>query len=595
MSSITPASFVDDGSSFEKRILHPTHNRKSLNDAASDTTSAYSGSYIDDGADMLLPSRRTPGFGPINPKFYKQRKRKENENDAWNNDIQKAVGGDIGRSLEKLRGIGGVEVKRHTDTLDKHGKRRKDTITIPLPRRWGTFTIKADDGRVIVVDEDGEFDSGPQLQQEPRKWVKAPTTASIPPSEERRESKKKHLGPIKSLMPIPESEYEEGYVLEGEEDLMSPTGFFMTGGASGWLERSVSPVKFRQSSRRSNSLKPASPIRSLPGSWPSPPLSPSKGASVSDISTSSAEPWGGAKSRSSKKSHRSSRHGDDNVSTESYSTYKLATVEDAADTSSANGSLVKEGGWSGSQKSKGDEWDGGPDGNETGWGGHKQASENGWDGSKNISSSSIKSSHRSSRPADNTDIWSEQPLPSSIALEQTLPSGIWPEQPLRSGVRPEQPLPSTHLAPSIVQNWIGDHGKTVSEASTHKPRSHRHKHHSRSRSRGLSAHLAALSEASWDGFEKPKTMSDVSVAGTGSERSWPESRQRSRRSNRTDNWGGSQEANVGERTDSESGRGSRYENGYDEDNGTYLNGSWSGVKVRVRSRRGSMNAGVWGE
>ncbi|EAT81465.2 hypothetical protein SNOG_10966 [Parastagonospora nodorum SN15] len=550
MSSITPASFVDDGSSFEKRILHPTHNRKSLNDAASDTTSAYSGSYIDDGADMLLPSRRTPGFGPINPKFYKQRKRKENENDAWNNDIQKAVGGDIGRSLEKLRGIGGVEVKRHTDTLDKHGKRRKDTITIPLPRRWGTFIIKADDGRVIVVDEDGEFDSGPQLQQEPRKWVKAPTTASIPPSEERRESKKKHLGPIKSLMPIPESEYEEGYVLEGEEDLMSPTGFFVTGGASGWLERS-SAFEFVEAC-----------------------IAYTLVAGKLAISTTIT--------------FEGRQHGDDNVSTESYSTYKLATVEDAADTSSANGSLVKEGGWSGSQKSKGDEWDGGPDGNETGWGGHKQASENGWDGSKNISSSSIKSSHRSSRPADNTDIWSEQPLPSSIALEQTLPSGIWPEQPLRSGVRPEQPLPSTHLAPSVVQNWIGDHVKTVSEASTHKSRSHNHKHHSRSRSRGLS-------EASWDGFEKPKTMSDVSVAGTGSERSWPESRQRSRRSNRTDNWGGSQEANVGERTDSESGRGSRYENGFDEDNGTYLNGSWSGVKVRVRSRRGSMNAGVWGE
>jgi hypothetical protein len=585
MSSITPASFVDDGSSFEKRILHPTHNRKWLNDAASDTTSAYSGSYIDDGADMLLPSRRAPGFGPINPKFYKQRKRNENENDAWNNDIQKAVGGDIGRSLEKLRGIGGVEVKRHTETLDKHGKRRKDTITIPLPRRWGTFIIKADDGRVIVVDEDGEFDSGPQVQQEPRKWVKAPTTVSAPPSEKRRESKTKHLGPIKSLTPIPESEYEEGCVLEGGEDLMSSTGFFMTGGASGWPERSASPIKSRQSSRRSNSLNPASPMRSLPGSWPSPLLSPSKGASVSGMSTSSAEPWGGVKSRSSKKSHRSSRHGDDNVSTKSYSTYKPATVEDAADTSSANGSLAKEGGWGSSQKSKGDEGNGGPNGSETGWGEDKQASENGWGGSKNSSSSSIKSSHRSSRPADDTDIWSEQPLP----------RGILSEQPLPSGIRPGQPLPSRHNVPSVAQNWIGDHVKTISEASTHKSRSHHHKHHSHSRSRDPSTHLSPPSEVSWDGFEKPKTMSDVSVAGTGSERSSPESRQRSRRSNRTDNWGGSQEASVGERTDSESGLGNRYEDGYDEDNGTCLNGSWSGVKVRVRRRRGSTNAGGWGE
>jgi len=582
MSSITPASFVDDGSSFEKRILHPSHNRKWLNDSASDANSVYSGSYIDDGADMLLPSRRAPGFGPINPKFYKQRKRTGNEDDAWNTDIQKAVAGDIGHSLEKLRGIGGVEVKRHTDTLDKHGNRRKNTITIPLPRRWGTFIIKADDGRVIVVDEDGEFDSGPQGQQVPRKWVKAPTTVSAPPSEKRRESRKKSLEPVKALTPIPESEYEEGDVLEGGEDPMSPTGFFMTGGASGWPERSVSPVKSRRSSRRSTS-KPVSPIRSLPGSWPSPPLSPTKGGSVSDKSWSSVEPWGGAKSRSSKKSHRSPRRGDDNVSTKSYSTYKPATVEDVPDTSSANGSLVKEGGWGGSQKSKGEGWDGGHDGSETGWGGDKKVSEDGWGGSKNGSTSSIKSSHRSSRHAANTDIWAEQPLPHSIAFEQPLPGNFMPEQ----------APPTSHPAPSLVQNWVSDRVKTLSEASTHKSRSHRHKSHSRSRSQ----HLTPPGEASWDGFEKPKTMSDVSIAGTGSERSWPESRQRSRRSNRTDNWGGSQGANVdgwgGEMTDSETGGGaeSRYSNGYDEDNGTYLNGSWSGVKVRVRSRRESMNAG----
>lgn len=590
MSSITPASFVDDGSSFEKRMLHPSHNRKWLDDSASDTTSAYSGSYIDDGADMLLPSRRAPGFGPINPKFYKQRKRNGNENDAWNNDIQKAVAGDIGRSLEKLRGIGGVEVKRHTKTLDKHGNRRKDTVTIPLPRRWGTFIIKADDGRVIVVDEDGEFDSGPQVLQEPRKWVKAPTMLSATPSEKRR-SKKKHLEPIKSLTPIPESEYEEGDVLEGGEVLISPTGFSMTGGASGWPARSVSPVKSRRSSRRSNS-KPVSPIRSLPGSWPSPPLSPSKSASVSDKSASSAEMWGGAKSLWSKKSYRSFRHGDDNVSMKSYSTYKLATVEDAPDISSANGSLLKEGGWGSSQKSKGDEWGGGHNGSETGWGVDKKASEKSWGGSKNGSTSSIRSSHRSSRHVANTDTWFEQPLPVHILPEQALPSNFMPEL----------PPPSVQPAPSLLQNWVSDRVKTVSEASTHKFRSHRHKTHSRSRSRGPGTHLTPPSEASWDGFEKPKTMSDVSVVGTGSERSWPESRralsQRSRRSNRTDNWGGSQGANVdgwgGERTDSESGGGGRYENGYDEDNGTYLNGSWSGVKVRVRSRRASINAGAGG-
>jgi hypothetical protein len=571
MSSITPASFVDDGSSFEKRILHPSHNSKWLNSSSSDTTSAYTGSYIDDGADMLLPSRRAPGFGPINPKFYKQRKRKENENGAWNDDIQKAVAGDIGQSLEKMRGIGELEVKRPTkEKIDKHGKRKKNTVTIPLPRKWGTFVIKADDGRVIVVDEDGEFDSGPQVQQQPTKWIKAPTMISPPPSSTTERSRghkdKKHLEPIKSLISIPESEYEDGYISLGGEDVMSPTGFFTTGGANGWPSRSASPVKSRRSSRHSLPVRIASPIRSLPGSWPSPPQSPIKSANVSEKSTSSVETWGEKKSSSSsksKKSHRWSRKDDDVLSTKTYSTYKPATVEDASDTSSEDASLVKEG-WRGSQKSNPCGWGGSRKGSEASWGGDKKDSEHNWDGSN-------KSSHKSSRLPTNPNTWAIEP-----------------------------PV-DHHPAPSVIQNWVGDRVNTVSEASTHKARSHRH----RSRS-----HSRALSEATWDGYELPKSMSDVSVAGTNSERSMPGSRRastrRSHRSNQTDHWGGSerdwggsQKTNVdgrrGDRTDSESGGKSRYSNGYNEDDGTYLNNSWSGVKVRVRSRRGSTNAGGWAE
>lgn len=585
MSSITPPSFVDDGSAFEKRILNPT---RWLNRTHSDTTSAYTGSYIDDGADMLLSSRHVPGFGPINPTFYKQRKRKENESAAWNDDIQKAVAGDIGRSLEKMRGIGGMGVKRADGKERRHKEQREDTVTVPLPRKWGTFVIKANDGRVIVVDEVGEFDSGAQVQhleQQPAKWVKAPTTISHPPSSpikspHKHKDMKKDLEQIKSLTPISESEYEDGYIPSGGEDIMSPTGFFMTGGAHGWPSRSASPVRSRQISRRSSPLKPKSPIRSLPGSWPSPPQSPTK-VSEESTTSNSTQSWGERKTYSSgksRKSHESSRQNGNNASTKTHSTYRPATVEVAPDTSSENAPIAKQTGWDGSQKSKGNSWAASHKSSEAGWGGSKKASEHNWAGSN-------KSSHKSSRHSPsiaNNDAWIVNPAASDH-----------------------------HPAPSVVQNWIGDRVKTVSEASTQNPRLRSHHDRSRSRSQKSRNHSGAPSDKSWDGYEKPKTMSEVSVAGTGSERSWPSSRAASHRNHQShksdkshhsdshwggseQQWRGSQTANVGgwgeDRTDSESGiGGSRHANGYDEDNETYLNDSWSGVKVRVRSRRGSAN------
>jgi hypothetical protein len=567
MSSITPPSFVDDGSSFEKRIprgLHPAQVSKWLHSSGSDTTSVYTGSYIDDGADMIVPSRHAPGFGPINPKFYKQRKRRENEEKgAWNEDIQKAVVGDIGRSLEKMRGIGGVEVKKAGGGERRVKEEKKITVTVPLPQRWGTFVIKADDGRVIVVDEDGEFDSGPRVkeQEAEKKWIKAPSTTDLPPppspsskhaSEKRDRGKKdkkthRHISQsIKSLTPIPESEYEDGYLPSGGEDLMSPTGFFMTGGASGWLSPDAasiaSPAKSNASSKRSSN----SPIRSPPGSWPSPPHSPTKAFSISDKSAStvsSVQSWG-KKSHRSGKSYRSSRHDDDNVSMKTFPTYKPAAVEDAPDTSSDQAFVLE----------------------DCGWGGHNKSSEHNWNGSNK---SSQKSPRHDTRAADIHDPWA---------------------------------LNTHHDAPRVIQNWVCDRVKTVSEASSHKSRSRSHTSRNRS-------HVST--EVSWDGYEKPKAMSEVSVAGTESERSWPHSQISSRHSRRSkasdhgshrsstrrsqagwegseQSWGGSHKANVdGRGGDSDSG--SRVGGGeYDEDNEAGFNESWGGIKVRVMSRRESV-------
>jgi hypothetical protein len=514
---------------------------------------------------MLLPSEQIPGFGPINSKFYRQRKRRDDDGRGpWNEDIQKAVAGDITHSLERMRGIGGIEVKK---AHERGGERRekekkKDTVTIPVPPRWGTFVIKSDDGRVIVVDEDGEFDSGPRPgnEQGGSKWVKAPTTISLPPSltsyasleedeDNGHKSKKKHKKqpePLKSLTPIIESEYEEdGYQPSVSEDLMSPTDFFMTGGVSGWPSRDASPVrshiKSTRSSMHSTSKSPMkkkskSPVRSLPGSWPSPQQSPTKSIiSVSSTSTSAGEvvqSWGKEGSRhsdGSRRSHRSSRHDADNVSVRTHSTYKPPAVEDAPDTSSEDASLLKAGAWGG---------------------GHKYSA-GGWVGSKaNIKhrSSSSKNGSEKSLKDTNQHTWN-----------------------------PAQPTSDHDHAPSIVQNWVGDRIKTVSETSTHKSRSRHHRSHSHSHS-----HSHTPSETSWDGYEKPKTMSEVSVVGTGSERSSTDSQTSSRhsRKSRTSgrrshrdirlgsevNWGGSerswgesQKAKCdgwgGDRTDSESGRG----------------------------------------
>jgi hypothetical protein len=544
MSSITPPSFVDDGSSFEKRVphdLHPAHISNWIRSSGSDTTSAYTGSYIDDGADMLVPSRRAPGFGPINPKFYKQRKRRENVKGAWNDDIQKAVAGDIGRSLEKMRGIGGMEVKRTHGGEARVEDKKKDTVTIPLPPKWGTIVIKANDGRVIVVDENGEFDSGPTGQEQVDaevKWVKAPSTIDLPPPppaptrDPRTKDKKKHK-PVKSLTPIPESdEYEDIYDPSGGEDPMSPTGFSMTGGASGWPSPVPTSIHSpRKSSKRSVSVK-KSPARSLPGSWPSPPHSPNK---YSDTSTSSKLSWGKKSSHNGGKSRRSSIHDEDNMSTKTYSTYKPPVVGDAPDTSSDRILLAKDGEWGESQKGSVGEWGG-----------------------------STKSSKHSANLAAIPD-----------------------------------PYPVT--APTAIQNWVA---KTVSETSSRKSRSRTHR-------------SCAPSESSWDGFEKAKSMSEISVAGTEGERDWGDS-QPSRRSKGSEHrshgssrrgcqvgwggseqdWGASQTANV-DGWDGKSEGGGGYANGYGEDNSTFLNDNWSGVKVRVRSTRGSTcgstrgSAGGW--
>jgi len=233
MSALTPLSFIDDGASFTRRTpysLHPSQISAWLDNAGSTTphspVSTYTGSFIDDGADLLPPRAQQPGFGAIDARFYKQKKRSERaEAVVWNEAVQKAITGDLQRNLDKIRGLGHVGVCRG-DGEGLGRRNRGETVRVPVPRVWGTFVIRGDHGRVIVVERDGEFDSGmPKVEEEAqgKRWVKAESTA---PSEVlKKPSTRMDARPCVG---------REDRELSGGADDASPTEFVMTGGASGW-------------------------------------------------------------------------------------------------------------------------------------------------------------------------------------------------------------------------------------------------------------------------------------------------------------------------------------------------------------------------
>ncbi|KAF1941036.1 hypothetical protein EJ02DRAFT_455475 [Clathrospora elynae] len=514
---------------------------------------------------MLLPPGSAPGFGTIDPRFYKQKKRKEDkEGDkrVWNEDVQKAISGDIQRHLAKIRGLGGVEVKIGDHGEGMNGAKRedgkmKDTVTIPLPPIWGTFVIKAEDGRVIIVDKDGEYDSGPQKSPSERQalWVKAASTIepptpssqtefSIPPpppkhrtsshsskertkdhdpskgkykekgrkqrSHKHKRSHHSHLTlPLKPLTPIQESEYEDGYLPSGGEGVLSPTNFIMTGAASGWPSRTATSVAspvvgvsggyeyvvpessvrsvsegygyvISESSARSVSggyeyvvpdsplkSKTISPVRSPPGAWPSPPLSPSKSTTVSE------QPWntgkykdawkgdGSNRSRINEKSHRTSK------SEKLRGSRKDSDAASVKSHSTYRAPTVEDASNTSSEEKE-------PYA-ATGWGGSVKSSiAKGWGekgSDKSWSGSKKTNSDGSAKP-------------------------IYP-----------------HSSGSGSENW-SDRTKAADNPSWTgiQPYSS----HSRHQSPGVTS---PVSQSTWDGYERVKTVSNVSVAGTGSERS----------------------------------------------------------------------------
>ncbi|KAA8618035.1 hypothetical protein PtrV1_09542 [Pyrenophora tritici-repentis] len=638
MSAITPQSYVDDGASFTKRTPHglSKHHVAKWISSGSDT-SGYTGSFIDDGADMQFRDDATPGFGTIDKRFYKQKKPQEPKfgyEKIWNEHVQKAVTGDVQRNLNKVRGLGGIQVKKRHDGRggdghgNERGKKKEESITVPAPPQWATFVIRADDGRVIVVDKDGDFDSGPPAEAEierPKPWVKAASTV-VPPSStgmsapssppkhrvfgstskghtkdrpdkqsKTKKYKKSQTTPPKILTPIPESEYEDGYV-SATELIGSPTNFLMTGGASGWLSRGGTYI--------------SSPAVSVSDGYGH--ISPeSKGRNVRDgyryvrpnaygkmgsgtygyeqistdgmSKTTSDRSWNGGQLENawedqkashaygSERSHQHSSNGKwrdektriDDSSMKSHSTYKPPTVEDAPDTASEGNAAA---GW--------------------GRGGKK--------------SGSVQSSLNTEKL--NESAWNV-PHPHTWAMDGKPPS--------------EQ---SWDSRPKAADNpsWTGIQPRAFPHQPAHSP-----------------IISPVSSEATWDGFERLKTLSDVSVVGSGSGResqgggNWsqrssrPPSEHESRSSHRNSakweadqaGWAGSQ---ISKRSQPKSHRSkewsgnqaeswsdhkvttgvdggwdangeTEYANGFDEENDTYLNENWGGIPVRVggRARSGS--------
>ena len=640
MSAVTPQSYVDDGVSFTKRTPHDlSKHRVAKWISSGSNTSAYTGSFIDDGADMQLRDDSTPGFGQVDKRFYKQKKAREpkpGDETVWNEHVQKAVTGDMQRNLDKMRGLGGVQIKkRHGDCGDdgdgdeEVGAEKQQTVTVSVPPQWGTILVRADDGRVIVVEKDGEFDSGSLLEignERPKPWVIAASTVVQPSStgisissplpkhqvpdctpkdhakdrSDRKAKTQKHKtsqhSPLQVLTTIPESEYEDGY-LPATEPVGSLTNFLMTGGASGWPSRTstcmASPAMSVRGGVEYIGIEPQ--IRAIREGYRHvrPNARGKTGSSGYEYEQTSvdeksvtaleqswnggqvANAWEGHKAshaHGSRLSHRrsssgKSRHekkGSDDVSMKSYSTYKAPTVEDAPNISSSEDSAA------------------------TGWrGGCKK-------------SSSSKSSSTTNKP--NESAWNV-PHPHTWAVDGKAPSEqSWDSRP-KAADNPSW----TRIQPSASPHQHV-HSPTTSPA---RPRT----------------------EATWDGFERLKTLSDVSVIGSGSDResrdsrNWsqfsiqPPSTHKSRSSHKNSTtweadqvrWAGSQaskrsqpkshrskdwsesqakdwndrKATTGDGGGWDADSATKYANGFDEDNKTYLNASWGGMPVRVGRWAGS--------
>ena len=266
------------------------HNSKS-----NDPPSTYDGSYFDDGADMLPRRTPGPGFGAINPQFYDEsRARREIKATPNHPAVQRAASGDINRTMRdinKTRGLKvpdwyipetkpwGWEQKGDEEMKEKDAEetttKKGEPIRVWAFPGWSDFIIHSNDGsgRVIVVTDDGEFDSGlmplllPQQHPNPQAVFEAGLKKSQQGQPFRAKKKAKRVNfegyersnvgangdtsnAVPPLAPPPappllrqerkvkargEKEKEKKVVqAKSEQDIYDIQGAWMSGGRSGW-------------------------------------------------------------------------------------------------------------------------------------------------------------------------------------------------------------------------------------------------------------------------------------------------------------------------------------------------------------------------
>ncbi len=564
MSSITPQSFIDDREFPPRRLPHRSRHRdvaKWITGSNSDT-STYTGSYIDDGADAPSPLLQIPGFVPVAHKPYQSGQR-EKSKDVWNDDVQRAIGGDVRRSLRKIRDLGHLDVRKESKYEDE--EEREETVLVPIPPTWGTFVIRGKDGRVIVISKEGEFDSGPRetrKKEEAERWIRADSVVAsestgstitlsawsssdnssrrssrrsshkaerdaIEPSKTKhhrrkrssRHSESRHKPPSslssKILEPVAELDSEDDWSTLVEE-VQPPSGFFMTGGASG-LPGQESVV-----SGNPTETGPLSPVFSGPGGWPTSPHSLSskqsslRGAdddvdkeSHSRLSTASNESHWSFKTG---RSHTSSTWNLDDYLTRMH--YKPPSTEDAPETSPERsgsaetvrpGSLYELVNWRSSPGvSDKESWT------------ESQASKR-------------KSSRRSSRKSESSwDGFEKVKTASEISVAGS------------DSIR--------CMLASLVSNRHNENASTRS--------SHRFHGNRRSRTSGISQRAWEGSEASSHTWRSPRAQIFDDERGTSRE---------------------GRERSSGRRRHRETSHADRY----DADNETYLKEKWDGVRIKV--------------
>jgi hypothetical protein len=209
---MSPTSFYDDGASIEDRLPpkavsspSPAVNvwtSNAHNSEPNDPPSTYNGSYFDDGADMLPRRAPGPGFGAIDPHFYTEdsRKRREREKTVpFHPLVQCAASGYINRTMREIKSMRDLrdpewyihkmkpwswekEAKEAEEVRDTEElkKKKREPIRVWAFNGWPDFIVHSNDGsgRVIVVTDDGEFDSGPMphplsLKLDPRALFEA--------------------------------------------------------------------------------------------------------------------------------------------------------------------------------------------------------------------------------------------------------------------------------------------------------------------------------------------------------------------------------------------------------------------------------------